>query len=63
MSSSIVKKKQAAEQGEISETNLADQIANRDFIYFLLVMACIESLDIFLLLTAIGANIFAIYLL
>ena len=63
LSSSIVKKKQAAGQGEISETNLADQMANRDFIYFLLVMACIERLDIFILLTAVGANIFAIYLL
>ena len=63
LSSCIVKKKQAAEQGEISETNLADQMANRDFTYFLLVMACIERLDIFILLTAVGANIFAIYLL
>ena len=63
LSSSIVKKKQAAEQGEISETNLADQIANRDFIYFLLVMACIERLDIFILLTAVGSNILAIYLM
>ena len=63
LSSSIVKKKQAAEQGESSETNLADQIANRDFIYFLLVMACIERLDIFILLTAVGSNIFAIYLM
>ena len=63
LSSSIVKKKQAAGQGEISKTNLADQMANRDFIYFLLVMACIERLDIFILLTAVGANIFAIYLL
>ena len=63
LSSSIVKKKQAAGQGEISETNLADQMANRDFTYFLLVMACIERLDIFILLTAVGANIFAIYLL
>ena len=63
LSSSIVKKKQAAEQEETSETNLADQMANRDFTYFLLVMACIERLDIFILLTAVGANIFAIYLL
>lgn len=59
----IVEKKQAAEQGEIYETNLADQIANRDFTYFLFVMACIGRLDIFILLTAIGSNIFAIYLI
>ena len=59
---SIMKKKQAGGQGKTSETNLTDQLANRDFIYFLLVMACIERLDIFILLTAVGANIFAIYL-
>jgi phosphatidylglycerophosphate synthase len=60
---SIMKKKQAAGQGKTSETNLTDQLANRDFIYFLLVMACIERLDIFILLTAVGSNIFAIYLM
>ena len=60
---SIIKKKQAAGQGKTSETNLTDQLANRDFIYFLLVMACIERLDIFILLTAVGSNIFAIYLM
>ena len=55
-------KKQAVGQEKISETNLADQLANRDFTYFLLVMACIEKLDIFILLAAVGSNIFAIYL-
>lgn len=63
LSGIIVKKKQEAEQGKICETSLADQIANRDFTYFLLVMACIGRLDIFILLTAIGANVFAIYLM
>ena len=63
LSGSIMKKKQAAGQGKTSETNLIDQLANRDFIYFLLVMACIERLDIFILLTAVGSNIFAIYLM
>jgi phosphatidylglycerophosphate synthase len=63
LSGAIVKKKQAAGQGKTSETNLTDQLANRDFIYFLLVMACIERLDIFILLTAVGSNIFAIYLM
>ena len=62
LSSNIVKKKQAVGQEKISETNLADQLANRDFTYFLLVMACIEKLDIFILLAAVGSNIFAIYL-
>ncbi len=63
LSGTIVKKKQEAGQGKTSTTNLADQMANRDFIYFLLVMACIERLDIFIILTAVGSNIFATYLL
>jgi 1L-myo-inositol 1-phosphate cytidylyltransferase / CDP-L-myo-inositol myo-inositolphosphotransferase len=63
LSGVIVKKKQAAGRGETSEANLTDQLANRDFIYFLLVMACIGRLDIFILLTAVGSNIFAVYLM
>ena len=63
LSGVIVKKKQEAGRGETSEANLTDQLANRDFIYFLLVMACIERLDIFILLAAVGSNIFAVYLM
>ncbi|MBT3923118.1 MAG: CDP-alcohol phosphatidyltransferase family protein [Nitrospina sp.] len=63
LSGIIVKNKQAAGQGEPSESNLIDQVANRDFIYFLLVMAWLDRLDIFILLTAIGANVFALYLM
>ncbi|MBT5549132.1 MAG: CDP-alcohol phosphatidyltransferase family protein [Nitrospina sp.] len=59
----IVKKKQAAGEGKKLEASLVDQIANRDFTYFLLVMACIGRLDIFIILTAIGSNVFAIYLM
>lgn len=63
MSGIIMKKKQEAAQGITSESNLANTIANRDFIYFLLVMASIDKLDIFILLTAIGSNAFALYLI
>ena len=63
LSGIIVRKKQEASQGNTTETTLADQIANRDFTYFLFVMACIGRLDIFILLTAIGSNIFALYLI
>jgi phosphatidylglycerophosphate synthase len=63
LSGKIVQKKQAAGQGATSEASLTDQLANRDFTYFLLAMACIGRLDIFILLTAIGANLFAIYLI
>lgn len=59
----IVQKKQASGQVEKLEVDFSDQLANRDFIYLLLVMACIGRLDIFILLTAIGANLFAIYLM
>ncbi|MBT5028239.1 MAG: CDP-alcohol phosphatidyltransferase family protein [Nitrospina sp.] len=59
----IIKKKNEAGQGKTSENSLTDQVANRDFIYFLLFMAIIDKLDIFILVTAIGANIFALYLM
>ncbi len=57
----IVKKKQEDEQEETS--SLSDQLANRDFTYFLFILACIGRLDTFIILTAIGANLFAIYLI
>lgn len=59
----IVEKKQAAGQGETSKASLSDQLANRDFTYFLLVLAGMGRLDIFIILTAIGSNLFAIYLM
>jgi phosphatidylglycerophosphate synthase len=43
--------------------DLADRLANRDFTYLLFTMALIGSLDIFIGLTALGANAFAGYLL
>ena len=62
LNSIIVKQKQAAGQGKPSDTCLVDQLANRDFAYFLLVMACVGRLDIFIILAAIGSNLLAIYL-
>ena len=55
----IVEQKRAAEQGKTLKASLTDQVANRDFTYFLLIMACIDRLDIFIILTALGANVFA----
>lgn len=42
---------------------LVNNLANRDFTYFLLVMALIDQLGIFLFLTAVGSNIFAVILI
>jgi hypothetical protein len=41
---------------------LTDNIANRDFIYFLFFMSLIGRVDIFICITAFGSNIFAAYL-
>ena len=42
---------------------IADQLANRDFIYLLLVLGFFDRLDVFIFLTAAGSNFFAIYLI
>jgi 1L-myo-inositol 1-phosphate cytidylyltransferase / CDP-L-myo-inositol myo-inositolphosphotransferase len=63
LSSIIVKNKQAAGEKKEFEENLIDKVANRDFIYFLLIMAFVGRLDLFILLTAIGSNVLAIYLI
>ncbi len=41
------------------QESLADQIANRDFIYFLFAMAMVDQLEIFIAITAGGSLIFA----
>ncbi|CCQ89875.1 membrane hypothetical protein [Nitrospina gracilis 3/211] len=41
--------------------SLVDQIANRDFIYFLFAMAVVNLLEIFIVVTAIGSVVFAGY--
>ncbi len=48
---------------ENREKDFVNQMANRDFIYLLFIMAMIGSLDIFIGLTALGANVLAGYLL
>ena len=43
--------------------DLTTKLANRDFIYFLFLMAAIGRVDVFIFITAIGSNIFAGYLI
>ena len=45
-----------------AEPSLAEKLANRDFINFLMLMALIDQLNIFILISAIGATVFNIYL-
>ena len=47
----------------ISEPELAEKFANRDFIHFLLLVSLINQLEVFIAIAAVGANIFAGYLL
>tara|TARA_Y100001960_G_scaffold326029_1_gene409516 strand:- start:1473 stop:2699 length:1227 start_codon:yes stop_codon:yes gene_type:complete len=47
----------------ISEPELAEKFANRDFIHFLLLVSLIDQLEVFIVIAAVGANIFAGYLL
>ena len=47
---------------ESCNKKISDQLANRDFIYLLFVLALFDRLDAFILLTAAGSNFFAIYL-
>ena len=46
----------------VSEPELAERFANRDFIHFLLLVSLIDQLEIFIAVAAVGANIFAGYL-
>ncbi len=45
-----------------SEPSMAEKLANRDFINFLMLMALIDQIKIFIIIAAIGATIFTIYL-
>ena len=47
----------------INEPELAEKVANRDFIHFLLLVAVIDQLGIFIAVAAVGANLFAGYLI
>ncbi len=65
MSSTIIDKKEKASSnvsGAKNKNNLSDKLANRDFIYFLFLMALIGRMDVFICVTAIGSNLFAGYL-
>jgi len=65
LSSSIIDKKEKVSANKIDlkkKNTLADNMANRDFIYFLFFMSLIGRVDIFICITAFGSNIFAAYL-
>ena len=65
LSSSIIDKKEKVSAYTVDLKNkntLTDNMANRDFIYFLFFMSLIGRVDIFICITAFGSNIFAIYL-
>ena len=63
-STTIDQKRKAGDDNTVrTEKGMADKLANRDFTYFLLLMAVIGQMDIFLGIVAVGANVFAGYLL
>jgi hypothetical protein len=45
-----------------NEPDLAEKFANRDFIHFLFLVSLIDQLEIFIMVAAIGANLFTGYL-
>ncbi len=47
--------------GEYESSGWEDKLANRDFLYFLFVMALADQLNIFIAITAVGSNVFAGY--
>ena len=65
LSSSIIDNKKIVSTNTTDlekKKTLTDNLANRDFIYFLFFMSLIGRVDIFICITAFGANIFAFYL-
>ncbi|MFQ5673914.1 MAG: CDP-alcohol phosphatidyltransferase family protein [Nitrospinales bacterium] len=58
----IESKADATASAKPAANNLADKLANRDFTYFLLLTALAGKVEWFLWATAIGSNIFALYL-
>ncbi len=70
LQSSLIDSKMKATQGtpeqsgqEKEDTSLVDQMANRDFVYFLFALALFDQLGIFLALTAVGSIVFALWLM
>ena len=47
----------------INEPELAEKFANRDFIHFLLLVSVVDQMGIFIAVAAVGANLFAGYLI
>lgn len=48
---------------ENHDSSVAEKIANRDFTYFLLCMAAIDQLGLFIIITAVGSNAFFLFIL
>jgi phosphatidylglycerophosphate synthase len=46
----------------INEPELAEKFANRDFIHFILLVSVVDQMEIFIAVAAVGANLFAGYL-
>jgi len=66
LSSSIINEKEKASEkksGLKIKNNLTAKLANRDFVYLLSFMAVIGRVDVFILITAVGSNLFACYLI
>ena len=42
---------------------MAEKFANRDFIHFLLLVAVVDQMGVFITVAAVGANLFAGYLI
>ena len=51
-----------ADESGPGEPDLAAQMANRDFIYLIFLLAVAGQLGVFIFITAIGANVFAVFL-
>lgn len=45
-----------------AEPSMAEKLANRDFIHFLMLMTLIDQVKIFIFIAAIGATVFTIYM-
>ncbi len=53
----------SSKENNQKKQGLIDKLANRDFTHFLLVLALLDQLPVFIWLTAVGVNVMAIYLL
>jgi len=60
LEASVFKKRSGA---EYESSGWEDELANRDFLYFLFVMALVDQLQLFIMITAVGSNVFAGYVL